>query len=96
MPIENKEVSSLNGNRKHLDQLSGQMEQIIRMKIYNLLIKSLDDEKLPPKLRNLINLAEVFQPGTKNKIKQLIQQDVLHRNKSAPSRTRGGANNGLL
>lgn len=39
----------MNGNRKHLDQLSGQMEQIMRMKIYNLLIKSLDDEKLPPK-----------------------------------------------
>lgn len=86
----------MNANRKHLDQLSGQMEQMMRMKIYNLLIKSLDDERLPPKLQNLINLAEVFQPGTKHKIKKLIQQDVMQRNKSAPSQKRGGANNGLL
>lgn len=82
--------------REHLDQLSNQMEKKIKLQIYHLIMKSLDHEHAPGKLQNLINLAEMFQPGTKNMIKNMLHRDLMQQNKYTTSRGKGNSGNGIL
>lgn len=86
----------MNLKREHLDQLSNQMEKKIKTQIYDLIMKSLDHEQAPSKIQNLINLAETFQPGTKNMIKSMLHRDLMQQNKPATSRKRGSSGNGGL
>ncbi|MGA8943654.1 MAG: hypothetical protein WB502_13225 [Thermoactinomyces sp.] len=82
--------------REHLDQLSNQMEKKIKTQIYNLIVKSLDHEQAPGKMQKLINLAEMFQPGTKNMIKNMLHRDLIQQNKAPTSRKGGNSSNGFL
>ncbi len=82
--------------KEHLDQLSNQMEKKIKMQIYNLIMKSLDHEQAPGKVQNLINLAETFQPGTKNMIKNILHRDLMQQKTPPTSRKKGNSGNGLL
>lgn len=86
----------MKSKREHLDQLSNQMEKKIKTQIYSLIMKSLEHEQAQGKIQDLINLAETFQPGTKNMIKTILHRNLMLQKKPPTSRKRGNSSNEVL
>ncbi|UWE02550.1 hypothetical protein [Laceyella sacchari] len=67
----------MTSDKKTLDQVTVGLEKMIKLKVYDLLLNSLENDKVPAKLQQLMALAEIIKPGTKDAVKQALRKEKL-------------------